>query len=320
MTLTTTPPGPEAAVQSEATVAPSESTARMTDGTLLRTLRWSAPGDPWARVLLIHGIGEHAGRYGNVARPLAEAGLEVHGYDHRGFGGSAGRRAYVERWSQYHDDLAERIDALRAEQPAVPMIVYGHSLGGLIAAGYVLSGQPRSQPDLLVLSAPAVDAVVPRSKRLAANLLIRVTPKLRLANGALGDGLSHDPVVREAYERDPLCQPASTVRLGHELFAEQARVQAAVAAIESMPMPTYVLHGSEDPLVPPRASAVLGTKGNVTRRVHDGLRHECHHEPEHADVFAEVVAWLELQRAALAAAVVVPGAVVAPGEARAASV
>ncbi len=89
--------------------------------------------------------------------------------------------------------------------------------------------------------------------------------------------------------------------MAHEAMLEQARLQVALAAIDRMPMPTYVFHGSADPIVPVHASEVLGTKGNVTRHVHEGLRHETHHEYEHEHVLAEVVAWLQGQRPALAA-------------------
>lgn len=278
-------------------VTPSEATARMADGTLLRTLHWEPVGEPWAAALIVHGLGEHGGRYGTLAAPLTASGIDVHAYDHRGFGGSAGRRAYVDRWSRFHDDLQERLAALRADDPERPMILYGHSMGGLIAAGYVLSGRGRPLPDLLVLSAPAIDADVPAWKRSMAGALNRVVPRMRVSNGPLRDGLSHDPAIGEAYARDPLCQTQSTVRLGHELFGEQRRVQAAIAAIDAMPVPTYVLHGSADLVVPATASEAIGSKGNVTRRVHDGLRHETHHEPEHEHVLAGVVAWLESRRA-----------------------
>ncbi len=277
-------------------VTPSVATARVADGTILRTLHWPATGDAWAVALIVHGLGEHAGRYATVARALTEDGIDVEGYDHRGFGGSAGPRAYVERWSQFHDDLEERVTALRAEHPGLPLILWGHSMGGLIACGYVLSPVPRPLPDLLVLSSPAIDADVPRWKRAMAGVLAGVLPRMRVSNGPLGDGLSHDPAVRDAYAHDPLRVGSSTTRFGHEAFEEQARLQAAIAALDAMPVPTYVFHGSADPIVPVDTSAALGSKGNVTRRVHEGLRHETHHEPEHEAVLGEVVAWLEAER------------------------
>jgi acylglycerol lipase len=178
-------------------------------------------------------------------------------------------------------------------------VLYAHSLGGLIATGYVLSDRPRPQPDLLVLSSPALESTVPAWKRSLAGGLALVAPTMTMSNGALGDKLSHDPAIREAYVADPLNLQSSTVRFGHEAFREQARVDAALAAIDAMPMPTYVFHGSGDPIVPVQASEAIGRKGNVTRRVHEGLRHETHHEFEHEQVLAGVVAWLEAQRQSL---------------------
>jgi alpha-beta hydrolase superfamily lysophospholipase len=283
-------------------IVPSEGTAKVADGTTLRTLHWAPQGDPWAVALVVHGLGEHAGRYGTVAGALTAAGIDVYAYDHRGFGGSAGVRAYVDKFSQFHDDLAERVLAARAACPGLPLVMYGHSLGGLITTGYVLSGRDLPMPDLLVLSAPGLDAEQPAWKKSLAKILTGITPKMKLANGLAKGGLSRDPAVEAAVDADPLCINTSTVRFGAEAFAEQERVQAAIAGISAMPMPTYVFHGSADPIVAPAASAILEGKGNVTRRVHEGLRHECHHEPEHEQVLAEVVAWIRANTDAPAAA------------------
>ena len=153
----------------------------------------------------------------------------------------------MDRFGQFHDDLAERMLAVRAASPGLPLVMYGHSFGGLITAGYVLSGRDLPMPDLLVLSAPALDAEQPAWKKSLAKILTGITPKMKLANGLPKDGLSRDPAVQAAVDADPLCISTSTVRFGAESFAEQDRVQAAVAGISAMPMPTYVLHGSADP-------------------------------------------------------------------------
>ena len=276
-------------------VVPAEGTARMPDGTTLRTLHWAPVGDPWAVALIVHGLGEHAGRYETVAAALTAAGIDAYGYDHRGFGGSSGFRAYVDTWSQLHDDLANRVEATRAERPGLPLVMYAHSMGGLIATGYVAAGASRPQPDLLVLSAPGLDAVQAAWKKKLAATLQGIVPKMRIANGLADDGLSHDPSVRAKADADPLCLNSSTVRFGAAAFGEQDRLRALLPGLASMPMPTYVLHGSDDPIVPIATTDVLEGKGNVTRRVWPGLRHECHHEPEHDQVLAEVVAWIRSQ-------------------------
>jgi alpha-beta hydrolase superfamily lysophospholipase len=178
-------------------------------------------------------------------------------------------------------------------------VLYGHSLGGLIALGYVLSPVPRGPgdlPDLLVLSAPALDDDQPAWQRPLAGIFVRVIPRARIATGLPKGGRSRDPEVEAKVASDPLCSSSSTVRWGAEAFAEQDRLRALLADLAAMPVPTYVVHGSADPIVPPRASARLEGKGNVTLRVHEGLRHETHHEPEHEQVLAEVVAWILASR------------------------
>src|SRR5438128_2333220 len=104
----------------------SDSSSR--DGVVLRIRHWAAAGDPWADVLLVHGLAEHSGRYEQVGQWLAGAGLQVTGYDLRGFGASGGRPAWVDRWSQHLDDLEDRLAAVRAEAGGRPVAVYGHSL------------------------------------------------------------------------------------------------------------------------------------------------------------------------------------------------
>jgi len=268
-------------------------TARARDGLELRTLRWAAAGTPRAHVLLIHGIAEHAGRHAQVASRFAQAAVETHAYDLRGFGGSAGRRAYVGRWSDYHDDVEDQLAAVRLAARELPVVLYGHSMGGLIALGYVLAEPPRPAPDLLVLSAPAIAAVVARWKRDLADVLGRVLPRVEIPNDLPPGGLSRDPQVEVAYRSDPLNVHRTTARLGMELFHEQARVKAALARIGALPTPTYVLHGADDPIVPLSSSASLERRENVTRRVYPGLRHETHNEPEAAAVIDDTTGWIE---------------------------
>lgn len=268
-------------------------TARTRDGVELRTLRWPAVGVTRAHLLLIHGIAEHAGRHAHVASRFATAGIETHAFDLRGFGASAGRRAYVDRWSQYHDDVEDRLVAIRAQSAGLPLVLYGHSMGGLIALGYVLADPPRPAPDLLVLSAPAIAASVAPWKRALADVLGRLAPHLEIANDLPVGGLSRDPEVETAYRSDPLNVHRTTTRLGLELFREQARVQARLARTGPLPVPTYVLHGADDPIVPVSASAKLAGRPNVTRRVYPGLRHEMHNEPDAAAVIGDTIAWLE---------------------------
>lgn len=259
------------------------------DGTRLATRHWrsTAPATAWAGVLIVHGLGEHSGRYEHVGARLAAAGLDVHAVDLRGFGRSAGRRAYVARWAQLHDDVEAALGVVRAATEGKPVALYGHSLGGLVALGYVLTDRPR--PDLLVLSGPALDVNVPAPKRLAAQLLSRVAPTLQIRNGFDGAVLSRDPAVGVAYLADELNCHATTTRFGAEALGEQSRVRSA---LDRLTVPTLVVHGADDRLVPPAASERLRGRPGVTRTVYPGLRHEVHNEPEWASVVDDIVGWL----------------------------
>ena len=258
------------------------------DGTTLLVRHWPvSSGEPWATMLLVHGLAEHSGRYEHVGTQLAEAGVDAHAYDQRGFGASGGPRASVERWSQLHDDLEERIAALRSLAPARPLVLFGHSLGGLVSLGYVLDG--RSRPDLLVLSAPAIGATVPLWQRALVGSLRRVTPGLLLSNRLDTRVLSSDPEVQARYLADPLNQHKSTVRLAHAAFGEQRRV---TIALDRLALPTLVVHGAEDRLVPTETSAVLDGRPGVTRRVYPATRHELHNEPVARQEVDDIVAWV----------------------------
>ncbi len=236
-------------------------------------------------MVLVHGLGEHAGRYEHVGAHFAAAGIEVFAYDQRGFGQSEGTRAYLDSFSQFLDDLEDRIAAVRTESR--PLILFGHSMGGLVAAAYAVSDRPAA--DVLVLSAPALGADVPKWQRLASKLLHRVSPKLSVPGNIDPEALSHDVVVQHDYRDDPLVEKNTTVNLGHEMFAA---MESTTAALDRLTAPTLVVHGTADPLVAARFSAPLGPLDNVRRELYPGLRHELFNEPEYPEILADVTTWL----------------------------
>jgi acylglycerol lipase len=269
----------------EATTALSRSKWPAADGTPQHVRTWPAVGEPWASVLIVHGIGEHSGRYERTGRLMAQAGLDVESFDLRGHGLSGGRRVYVNRWDDYLDDLEVRISTFR--RPGLPFVLFGHSMGALIALTYACSDRPA--PDLLVLSAPPLQAVVPVWQRVLAPILGRVAPTVVIANPITGDQLARDPAVGIAYFADPLVQPRSTARLGAQLFGAMKRARAGM---ERLRIPTLVIHGGADALVPTAGSEPLAALPGVERRVLPDLRHETLNEPEGPEVVAGIVAWL----------------------------
>jgi alpha-beta hydrolase superfamily lysophospholipase len=274
--------------------------ATVADGTDLLTRHWPADdaaaggawaGRPWLSLLLVHGLGEHSGRYEHVGDQLAAAGIDTHAYDHRGNGASGGRRGHVERWSQLHDDLAERLGGVRVAAAGRPVALYGHSMGGLIVAGYCLTDRP--QPDLAILGSPGLESTLSRWKLAMAPIAARLLPTLAVPNGVDGSTLSRDPSVAARTAADPLNATASTTRLAAESLTEQARVRALARG--GLGIPTLVIHGEDDGLVPVAASAAFEGAPLTTRRTYPGLRHELHNEPEGPEIIEDVIDWLRQQ-------------------------
>jgi alpha-beta hydrolase superfamily lysophospholipase len=262
------------------------------DGIGLCTRHWPA-GDPWASLLLVHGLGEHSGRYEHVGDQLAAAGIDAYSYDHRGNGASDGRRGDIDRWSRFHDDLQERLAAVRASAEGRPVVLYAHSLGGLVATGYLIDRRPR--PDMTVLSAPALDSTLAAWKLAIAPLLARIVPTMTISQGIRGETLSRDPEVGRKVRADPLNVRANTIRFGAAAAAELRRVRAHAREVGG---PTLVIHGLDDRLVPPSATEVFEGAPGVERRTYPGLRHEMHNEPEGPQVIDDVIGWLR-ERATL---------------------
>jgi alpha-beta hydrolase superfamily lysophospholipase len=249
--------------------------------------RWYGP-HPWAALVMVHGLSEHSGRYRHVGAALAQQGLETFAFDLVGHGISEGARTYVETLADYHRDVEAMLSEARSTR--LPVALLGHSLGGLIVLDYVLSGRPA--PDLVVLSAPALDARVAGWKSGAARVLSRIAPRLRIPNGIRGDQLSRDPSVGEAYFADPLVTTQTTARLAAEILAAMRRVQVG---LDRLTLPTFVIHGGADTVVPPETSASLGELPNVERILYPALRHEVLNEPEGEQVLSLAITWLREQ-------------------------
>jgi alpha-beta hydrolase superfamily lysophospholipase len=259
-------------------------TVTAADGTELFTRAWT-PAAPQRDLLIIHGLGEHSGRWDHVARFFADRGYAVTAFDLRGHGRSGGRRVHADSFRQLVDDVGTVAAGVGRDRP---WVLYGHSLGGLIGTHYLTSDH--DQPDAAILSAPGLDDDLPAALRGAAKVLGRITPTLSLPNAIEGDHLSRDPAVGAAYFADPLVQTKATCRFGLEGFQAQ---DVARASLHKIGVPTFVVHGAEDHLVPPRASAPLAAVEGVERKLYPGLRHELHNEPERDQVLGDVADWLD---------------------------
>lgn len=274
-------PNPSDEFAGQATV--TEATSR--DGVAQLVRHWEAEA-PKANALVLHGIAEHSGRYEHVGSALAAAGYSTVAYDHHGHGRSGGRRGHVPGFDVFLDDVEDRLSELRAE--GLPVVLLGHSMGGLIAFRYAVTDRP--QPDVLLLSGPALGAVVPAWQRIAAPILGRIAPRVFIKSEFDGALLSTDPDVGFAYETDPLRVPGATARLGHELFEA---MEYANAHIDRLRVPTLVVHGADDPIVPPHFSEPIADRPLAQRTVIEGMRHEVLNEPNWRETMDHLIAFAD---------------------------
>ncbi|RJP69550.1 MAG: alpha/beta hydrolase [Comamonadaceae bacterium] len=268
------------------------------DGLNLALFDWPLPmrWRPRAVVLIVHGLGEHAWRYDPVAQRLNEWGFCVRAYDQRGHGESGGARGVLPEEDTLLDDLAEVLEDTRshiAEPWACPLILLGHSMGGLIAATFVQRGM--APVDGLVLSSPALDAGIGALQKKLIALLYRFAPNLAIGNGLDASKISHNPATVEAYRKDPLVHDRISARLALFIDSNGPRV---VAAAPRWRVPTLLMYAGADSLVRPagsKAFAAAAPRDKVHSHAFDGLYHEIFNEADPSAVFGTLKAWLDVQ-------------------------
>jgi alpha-beta hydrolase superfamily lysophospholipase len=275
---------------------PMQTTLTTADGLNLRVREWLA-ADPRGTVLIVHGLGEHAGRYAHVAAQLVDGGHHVVAYDHRGHGDSDGPRGRLHHPDDLLRDLARVIDAVRAAQPG-PLVLLGHSMGGAIAARMVAAGLEPKPPkwyrpvDALVLSSPALDIGLGGAQKALLAVLGRIAPNFAIGNGLEPEWVSRDPAVVAAYIDDPLVHDRVSAKLVRFMADAGAFVRAHAAQWR---VPTLLVYAGADRCVVPAGSAAFAKAAPasvVTVQAFPGLYHELFNEPEQAEVFAVLAAWL----------------------------
>ena len=248
-------------------------------------------------VLIVHGLGEHAGRYDHVANILSDLGFVVCAYDQRGHGESTGLPGMLPTPTALLDDLAEVLDEIRQHHPKSPLILLGHSLGGLVASRFVSLGI--GPVDALVLSSPAFEVELTGFQKLLLKVLPRIAPNRPLINSIDAQFLSHDPGVVQAYLADRLVHNKMSPRLGQFIAIAGPAVVASAAKWRT---PTLLMYAGADKLVSPAGSrrfAKYATKsravkpGTVTAKCFDGYYHEIFNELQPEPVFELLKTWLE---------------------------
>jgi len=272
-------------------------TIRARDGLALARRDWPS-ADARGTIVIVHGLGEHIGRYAHVAARLNAGRWSVVGYDQRGHGASPGERGRIAAGDDLLVDLAAVVDDVRAEASG-PLVLLGHSLGGLVVARFVAGALESPRPpwqrdvDALVLSSPALDIGMTGAKRALLATLETLTPNLGIGNGLDATGISRDPAVVAAYRADPLVHDRIAPRLVRFLADAGPTV---LALAPRWRVPTLLLYAGSDRLVVPAGSAAFAAAAPaavVTARPFASLFHEIFNEPEQDEVLGVLTAWLD---------------------------
>ncbi len=267
------------------------------DGLQLFAQTWQPEAEARAVVCLVHGLGEHSGRYAHLAAALTGADYALLAFDLRGHGQSGGQRGHAPSYEVLLDDIARLLDEAAQRFPDRPRFLYGHSLGGALALNYALRRRPQLA-GVIATSPLLLPAFEPPAWKVSlGRIMYSLWPTLSLSNEVNPHHLAHDPAVAHAYVDDPLVHNRVSARLGIDMLQAS---QWALAHAAEFPLPLLLMHGGADPITSPDASRQFAerTPGDCTFKLWEGLYHEIHNEPEQQEVFKFVVAWLQAHTSA----------------------
>ena len=257
---------------------------------------WPVPtGSAKALVLLVHGLGEHMGRYQHVAFALQQAGYMVIGYDHVGHGLSSGKRGDTDTPDQLTEHLQHMVKEVKSLHPRLPLVLLGHSMGGLVVQRAAASD--RSLADAVVMSSPALATFANAVQKLLLATLPKWLPHLRVDNGLKLEGLARDAQVVRDYKHDRLVHPLISASLGAWIVQEGIK---AVQQAEQWQVPSLLLYAGQDKLVNPQGSADFSKRASaevLQSHCFNVMYHEIFNDPEKQVVLQKLIHWLDARYA-----------------------
>lgn len=255
------------------------------------------PETPSRVMILVHGYGEHCGRYDEMAMYFAQRGFAVHAFDQAGHGRTHGPRGHVDRFDRLPEEVARFVELVGLDHPHLPITLVGHSMGGLVVAATSAFLHP--PVDRIVLSGALLEmggGGLRQTLSLAiAKILSILVPKLGFSAGLDAVGLSRDPEVVRRYQEDPYVKDRMSARFAAGMNRMVDRVGSAAGRVER---PTLILHGGLDPMAPPsgsrrfHAGLAAGISAESGLKIYSALRHEIFNEPEREEVWQDMLAWL----------------------------
>jgi alpha-beta hydrolase superfamily lysophospholipase len=263
------------------------------DGLEMYSGEWVPDEEACGVICLVHGVGEHIGRYQWVGEAFSAAGYILAGFDIRGFGKSEGRRGYTPTLEAYFDDIDAFLAQAAERHPGLPRFLYGHSMGGNLVLAY----PPVRHPAIagVIVSSPGLKSELEnqKAKVFLTKLLGKTLPAFSLKSGLDATEICRDPKVIEAYLHDPLVHSTVTAGWG---FSMLKSIELANQYAPRFPVPLLLMHGSGDKIDYPSGSecyADMAPKDKVTLKIWDGMKHELHTDPDREQVFNYMVGWLD---------------------------
>ncbi|PIE80562.1 MAG: lysophospholipase [Chloroflexi bacterium] len=270
----------------------TENTFTGHDGLKLFYQSWRPDTAPKAVLIIIHGLGEHSGRYLNFVKPLVAQGYAIYACDNRGHGRSPGRRGYVNRFNEFQQDVIAFQEVVTEQEGKRPLFLMGHSLGGLISLYTVLHNS--SGLTGVIASAPALDTGgIPAVLMATSKILSHLKPNLTVPSGLDITAMSRDPKAVQAYQADPLIHSVGTPRLATE---SAAAIKWCLAHPGNLKIPILIIHGTDDRITSPISSREFFDKLTISDKTYinyEGGYHENHNDLHHAQATADIQAWLD---------------------------
>lgn len=265
------------------------------DGTNLSFQNWQPNQEPRGVICLVHGLGEHIGRYTHWADMFNRSNYGLIGYDLRGHGKSEGQRGHVLTFEEYVKDTDLLFREVEQRYPGVPRFLYGHSLGAIISILYVLQRKPQISGAVISALSNRTSLQEQKIKVMLSKILGTVVPKMTISSGLVPSTISRDPEVVARYTNDPLVHDKVTLGWGKSALHT---IEWNEQHTHDWVIPVLVMHGELDQLGYPKGSEVFVNliKGDCTLKIWPGLYHELHNEPEKELVFDFLINWLEDHR------------------------
>lgn len=247
---------------------------------------------PRAVVCLVHGLGEHSSRYAHVAEALGREGYILFAFDHRGHGRSGGARGHISSIEDFMKDTDLLMEQAQKIYPGLPLLLYGHSLGGILVLHYSLQRKPNLKG--VIATSPGLHTALEKQpmKIFMAKMLGSLMPTTVIPSGLESRFISRDEAVVQAYNNDPLVHDKVSLGFGKIMLGV---IKWTLENAGNFPLPLLLMHGKADKVAFPSSSTefAAAAKDRSTLVFWDGAYHELHNEPEKTEVFKTMMMWMD---------------------------